>query len=290
MLRDSEILRFAADVMASDVDSLTLRAVSGGDINQCYGVVGSSGERVFIKSNQRANLLCSEYASLRDLHRLGLNHYPTVLGFESDPSGAMLALEYVDLSPFDNKTAASAATVLAKQHKITANRFGWHRDGYIGFSPQTNIWEDDWARFFTQRRLAPQLRLALKSGLSADVASLVEKVMRQFEQRLDCSSIKPSLLHGDLWFGNLSYVAKTQRPLFYDPAPYYGDPEADIAMTTMFGALPSSFYRTYRALIPEPPDYQFRSSVYNLYHALNHVSMFGTGYQNLVSALCHSAL
>ena len=152
--------------------------------------------------------------------------------------------------------------MLAKLHRVTGPRFGWHRDNWIGLSPQQNGWCDDWAEFFWERRIRPQ---AERAGLQVSRGGLLENHKPQ-----------PSLLHGDLWSGNAGFTA--EGPVIFDPAVYYGDREADLAMTELFGGFPREFYDAYRKEWPVDDGYEKRKPLYNLYHLLNHLNLFGGGY------------
>jgi fructosamine-3-kinase len=157
--------------------------------------------------------------------------------------------------------------MLANAHRRPGPRFGWSRDNYIGSTPQANAWCDDWAEFWRDRRLRPQLELAASKGFDVEMPSL---------HLLENHEPQPSLLHGDLWSGNAGFTA--QGPVVFDPAVYYGDREADLAMTELFGGFPREFYDAYRKEWPVDEGYARRKHLYNLYHLLNHLNLFGAGY------------
>jgi protein-ribulosamine 3-kinase len=156
--------------------------------------------------------------------------------------------------------------MLAALHRTTGERYGWATDNWIGLAPQANGWSGDWASFFFEKRLAPQARRARMR--LPDLRKILEGHRPQ-----------PSLLHGDLWSGNAGFTA--EGPVFFDPAVYYGDREADVAMTELFGGFPPAFYEAYG---PLPEGYRVRKHLYNLYHLLNHLNLFGSGYLGQVNA------
>jgi fructosamine-3-kinase len=158
--------------------------------------------------------------------------------------------------------------MLAHAHRKPGPRFGWTRDNYIGLTPQKNDWCDDWAEFWRERRLRPQIDLARRNGLDVPLVD-----PRTF---LDEHQPAPSLLHGDLWRGNAGFTK--DGPVVFDPAVYYGDREADLAMTELFGGFPREFYRAYNETFALDAGYEKRKHLYNLYHLLNHVNLFGGGY------------
>lgn len=174
-----------------------------------------------------------------------------------------ILLEQLDLKR--NGDWAALARMLATLHRQTGPRFGWHRDNNIGATPQTNTWCDDWAEFWQERRMRPQLELARKNGFQLPDPP-----------RLEGHHPPPSLLHGDLWRGNASFI--DEGPVIFDPAVYYGDRETDLAMTELFGGFPPEFYSVYRKLYPLDAGYEQRKQFYNLYHLLNHLNIFGAGY------------
>ena len=156
--------------------------------------------------------------------------------------------------------------MVAALHRNTSDRYGWETDNWIGLSPQPNGWSDDWAGFFWDMRLMPQLR---RAGIAIDE--------RKTKRILEGHRPKASLLHGDLWSGNAGFTP--QGPVIFDPAVYYGDREADLAMTELFGGFPAPFYSSYRKEFPLEPGYERRKHLYNLYHLLNHLNLFGGGYR-----------
>lgn len=154
---------------------------------------------------------------------------------------------------------------------------GFHVDNTIGATPQPNLpWVDTWAEFWDQHRLGHMLKLTGNAGLSNDdVAKLRAKT-----KELLSHNPEPSLIHGDLWGGNKGFVQYNDEviPVIFDPATYYGDREADIAMTYVFGGFGSDFYEGYEAEWPLPEGHEKRRTVYNLYHILNHDVLFGGMY------------
>jgi len=175
-----------------------------------------------------------------------------------------ILLEQLDLRR--NGDWAALAQMLAKLHRTTGTRFGWHRDNWIGATPQINTWRDDWATFFLECRIQPQLALARKNGFAIQVPVDLLKNHQP----------EPSLLHGDLWSGNAGFIS--EGPVLFDPAVYYGDREADLAMTELFGGFPREFYAAYGKAYPLEAGYEQRKHLYNLYHLLNHLNLFGSGY------------
>jgi fructosamine-3-kinase len=162
---------------------------------------------------------------------------------------------------------------------VCARAFGWHRDNTIGSTSQPNSWCEEWLEFFRERRLRHQLTLARRTG--HDAGGRLQRRGGELLERLGAffTSYRPapSLLHGDLWGGNRAADGQG-RPVIFDPAVYYGDREADIAMTRLFGAFSGEFYAAYEAAWPLDREAPRRIELYNLYHVLNHLNLFGGGY------------
>ena len=163
-------------------------------------------------------------------------------------------------------------------HRVTATRVGWHRDNTIGATPQINTPGADWIAFWRQHRLGFQLRLAGENGHRGRLLTQGERLLEQLPVFFSGYEPRPSLLHGDLWSGNAAFM-RDGTPVIFDPAVYYGDREADIAMTELFGGFSAEFYRAYDETDPRDPGYATRKLLYNLYHVLNHLNLFGGGYR-----------
>ena len=165
---------------------------------------------------------------------------------------------------------------LARLHALHQKAYGWGRDNYIGLSPQPNRWCDNWGEFFVRDRLGYQVSRIGDSGQRSRFQRVLDEHGSALTDWLNAHCEHPSLLHGDLWNGNVLYGA--DGPWLIDPAVYCGDREADIAMTEMFGGFGEAFYRAYDAQYPRTAVYGVKREVYNLYHYLNHYNLFGGGY------------
>jgi len=226
-----------------------------------------NGVQRFVKTGSaaRADAFAAEADGLQALGRAGLR-VPKVVSHGVDGDEAFIVLEYLELQ--SKGDFAALGRMLAAAHRHTGPRFGWHRDNYIGSTPQQNGWCDDWGTFWRDRRLRPQLELARKNGFDLEEKNLLELLAGH--------QPPPCLLHGDLWRGNAGFTPS--GPVVFDPAVYYGDREADLAMTELFGGFPREFYGAYNDALPLPREYETRKHLYNLYHLLNHLNLFGGGY------------
>lgn len=163
--------------------------------------------------------------------------------------------------------------------------YGLDHDNYIGSTPQYNGWDEDWVNFYREKRLRPQIELAQRSGrMNRDRQDRLERVLARMDEWLAGVKRQPALIHGDLWGGNVM-TGPGGRPAIIDPAVYYSDREAEIAYTELFGGFSSSFYHAYNETWPLEPGYEDRRDLYNLYHLLNHLNLFGESYGYQVDAV-----
>ena len=258
------------------IGSLAPRA--GGCIHEAYLIEGG-GERYFLKTNDAAFAACfaAEVEGLRALERAGVR-VPRPLCQGSAAGGAFLVMEWLDLRGRGAGTGwAAMGSMLAALHRVSAPGFGWQRGNYIGATPQPNNEHAAWPDFWRAERLAPQLELARRNGLGSRLISSGERLGEAVPKLLAGHQPAPSLLHGDLWSGNAGFLADG-APVLYDPAVYFGDREADLAMSELFGGFAPDFRAAYRELWPLESGYELRADLYNLYHVLNHANLYGGGY------------
>lgn len=250
--------------------------VSGGCINECF-VVRGTGRAYFVKLNaaSRADMFSAEAAGLAEIARTRTVRVPEPVCHGAAAAACWLVLEHLELRPGTEGSMRELGRRLAAMHRVTAREHGWSRDNTIGATPQVNAPAGGWPEFWRERRLRFQIQRAAANGHRlADGDRLLEKLPAFFSGH----DPVPSLLHGDLWSGNAAATAGGE-PLIFDPAVYYGDREADLAMTELFGGFPPVFYETYRAEYPLAAGYATRKHLYNLYHVLNHLNLFGGGYR-----------
>ena len=251
------------------------RRLGGGCIHGAARV--DAGTRpLFVKHNAPAcaDMFAAEAEGLEALAAPGAVRVPRPLAQGVAGGRAYLVTEFIEMGPAGDAAASGAA--VARLHAATAGAFGWHRDNWIGSTPQPNGWHDDWPAFWRERRLRPQLDLAEADG-RARLAERGRRLAERVRGLLADHRPAPSVLHGDLWAGNHAYDRSGTGCLF-DPATYYGDREADLAMTELFGGFPRTFHEGYEAEWPPAPGYPARRTLYNLYHVLNHAHLFGGGY------------
>ena len=233
------------------------------------------GTRVLVKQRHEvpADFFAAEARGLAALREAGALRVPRV--FEVDKQRIVLEDLGVGRPAPDYWQCAGAG--LAKQHAVVGERFGFERRGYCGDSPQDNTEDDDGWRFFAERRLLPQMRRARDDGrIEARDAKAIEHVCSNLHERIP--DMPPVLLHGDLWSGNLHVCANGEPALIDAGAAHHGWAEAELAMLMLFGVPPSVFFAAYAEHATLRSDWRQRAPLYNLYHLLNHVNLFGTAY------------
>ena len=262
-----------------------LTAVGGGSINTCYQA-GSGQQFYFVKLNRPDNaaMFETEAAGLRALEKNSSLRIPQVICSGLTDAHAFLVLEWLELKSANTRSDQLLGEKLAQLHAIEQPYYGWHDDNYIGSTPQPNQRSHDWLAFFAEHRLGFQLRLAANHGASRSMLEKGEVLLTHLEQYFSGYQPRPSLLHGDLWGGNYA-MEQSGQPVIFDPACYYGDREADIAMTELFGGFGPDFFQAYQHNLQLDAGYTIRKKLYLLYHVLNHFNLFGGGYANQASSL-----
>ena len=253
------------------------RSVGGGCINQGYKVTDGS-RSYFVKLNRasQAAMFAAEAAGLREISATQTIRVPVPVCHGAIDSSAYLVLEWLELGRSGASWAAMGERLAALHRTTSANGFGWQQDNTIGSTPQPNPWTLDWTEFWVQHRLEPQLRLGQRQGGQFPQAA---RLLESVPDRLSGHRPQPALVHGDLWSGNAA-MTQAGEPVVFDPAPYYGDREVDLAMTELFGGFPDEFYRGYDRAFPLDAGYSERKLLYNLYHILNHFNLFGGSYES----------
>ncbi len=260
------------------------RHVGGGCINTAVRLV--DGERAyFVKLNQASllDMFEAESEGLQAMAETGTIRVPRPLCSGMSNDQAYLVMEYIEMGHAGRSSRQIAGRQLAQMHRAGWQHYGWHRDNTIGSTHQPNTPSDDWVDFFRRQRLGFQLQLASRNGYGGSLQRRGQRLLEGFHHLIDHDP-SPSLLHGDLWGGNIAYDREGQ-PVIFDPAVYYGDREADLAMTELFGGFGNDFYDAYREAWPLAQGYATRKTLYNLYHVLNHLNLFGGGYLGQASSM-----
>ena len=256
-------------------------ALGGGCINDTKRVDTSTGDRFCLKQNRDAPLdfFASEAQGLAALQDSASVRVPEVIHHSSD----FLLLEYIAEGKKANNFWALLAQQLANCHLRTKDQFGFHANNYCGLTPQINSLCADGYEFFSNHRLLIQSQWARdKKLLTQNHCRRIEMLCRRLPELIPIQ--QPALIHGDLWSGNL-HCDEQGRPVLIDPACYWGWPEADLAMTSLFGGFAEDFYQLYVEHHKLEQGWRERFEIYNLYHLLNHLNLFGGGYVASVEAV-----
>ena len=250
--------------------------LQGGNINQAYRL-NDDRHQVFIKLNRsdRLEMFNAEQAGLDAIRNSGSIRVPEVFTTGRIADQSFIAMEYIELGGKINHDQFASA--LAAMHNCKQQRFGFDCDNTIGSTAQPNTWTDNWVDFWGRYRLGFQLDLAREKGLDEQLIDAGEGLCDILESFYCDYQPQASLLHGDLWQGN--YAAdSSDHVVIFDPACYFGDHEADLAMMELFGHPGERFFEVYRDSFDINDGYQLRRDLYNLYHLLNHANLFGGGY------------
>ena len=252
--------------------------ITGGCINEAMRLDGSSGS-YFVKLNTSglADMFEAEAAGLAAICATGAIRAPEPVCWGENDRQSWLVMEYIEPGHAHSWSSERLGEKLAAMHRHSAAGFGWVRDNYIGQTPQPNNQRQDWVEFLSGQRLGFQLELARDNGAPGQLYDSGQRLITTLPAFFSGYQPAPSLLHGDLWGGNWA-CDSTGQPVIFDPAVYFGDREADLAMTELFGGFDDRFYHSYRQSWPIDPGYETRKVLYNLYHILNHFNLFGGGY------------
>lgn len=257
---------------------ISLRTVGGGCIHHALCLDTDQG-RLFLKINTLdfATNFSAEADGLNLLAphvRVPNNAVTGVIGQQ-----AFLLMEWLDISSSTAESRADEALgeQVATLHRQSTHAFGLDQDNFIGASPQHNVWERNWPDFYANHRLKPQLDWAESRGFPATTRDAGYRLMDELNLFFTVYRPTPSLIHGDLWGGNHGFLHDS-APVLFDPAVYYADREAEIAMTELFGGFSRRARQAYESAWPLEAGYAQRRNLYNLYHILNHYNLFGGGY------------
>jgi fructosamine-3-kinase len=267
------------------VHILSDHQVSGGSINQAFQIKTNQGI-FFLKFNDALRyplMFQKEAKGLLLLRNTRSICVPDVLLTGEAGKYSFLLMEFISSAPMKEGFWDDFGKSLAALHSHKSGKFGLDHDNFMGSLEQQNNFHDNWSDFFIRERLEPQVRLARENRTiskteAEDFNRLYPKLSSIFPETV------PSLLHGDLWSGNFM-VNQTGKVCLIDPAVYYGHPEIDIAMTTLFGGFGQRFYEVYNYYNPPENGWRNRLDVYNLYPLMIHVNLFGGSYLESVKRI-----
>ncbi|MDP9230025.1 MAG: fructosamine kinase family protein [Bacteroidota bacterium] len=280
---------------ASPIDSIQIKSVGGGSINQAYKIIVNNDRHFFVKTNSSARfpkLFQKEKTGLLFLDKQNIIRVPDVIAHEENETDQILILEWIDGGIKTEKFWKQFGEKLAALHQQTWSdrdgqiMFGFNENNYMGALPQINSFTSNWIDFFINCRLKPQIKSSTENNLlqPAHIVSF-EKLYRRLPDFFEKE--KPSLLHGDLWSGNFM-CDKTSHPVLIDPAIYFGHRSMDLGITTLFGGFEKPFYESYNYNFTFPSNYKEQWDICNLYPLLIHLNLFGQGYLNNIAGILKS--
>jgi len=255
--------------------------VAGSTINRCYKLTVQDNGPLFVKyqDDPPEHFYQAEELNLQALSDSGQVRAPEVI--EQLPNA--LVLRWIDPGPPSDSAQYKLGVQLANLHNQPVSHFGFNCDNFCGRTPQQNQITQDGFEFFIHHRLLQQGTRAFKDNyLTRREFTQLEALCERLKEWIPVQ--QPALLHGDLWAGNFM-VDSDDNPWLIDPACYWGWPEADLAMTKMFGGFSEAFYQGYSDIRPIDNTMEERLDLYNLYHWLNHLNMFGSQYHSAVSGI-----
>jgi protein-ribulosamine 3-kinase len=280
---ESAILSALSETLGLEIGLIQKQPVGGGSCTAAWHMLSTRGEFfVKLQRSEEQDYFKAESLGLKELSKAQLASelkpktpyltIPKAHAYGQCEGMAFLAMEHLNFSSNGNEEHLGEA--IANLHRITAKQHGWIMDNTLGPTPQPNQQHKDWCEFFKTQRLSYMLTLAQSRGCKIPEG---KALLDNFPSLFENTQPAPSLLHGDLWRGNVAFLNHGQ-PCIFDPATHYGDRECDIAMTELFGGFSRSFYEGYRSIWPLEAGYEKRKKLYQLYHVLNHFVIFGEPY------------
>lgn len=265
----------------------TVTSLSNSSFTRNFSIQCDS-HQYFLKLSANHDCLEAEADGLQAMSASDSIRVPNLVASGKAESIGFLVVEYLTLQNC-HSNFVRLGSQLAKLHRPTRMPYGWHRDNFLCGSIQINSHHHEWTEFFKNNRLGYQFELACNNGFGTKLGVMQDRILDRVTAILDSHNPEPSLLHGDLWQGNCGFM-EGGVPVIFDPAVYVGDRETDLAMTRLFGGFPKSFYDSYQREWPLPSGWEQRQVIYNLYHILNHVNLFGGGYLRQAESMCRKLL
>ena len=266
--------------LASGESILSAYPVGGGCISEAFKIDTKSGRSLLLKINPSVppDMFVKEANGLNELQKAGAIKIPEVIAVDS----SFILIEFISPSSKSKHFFEDFGRKFALLHRYSRESFGFYENNYIGSTPQINAAnieeESDWIKFYFNKRILYQYKLVEKNDFATpELTSGISKIENKIGQILSGLNENPSLLHGDLWSGNF-IVDETGNACLIDPAVYYGNREADLAMTKLFGGFAPEFYASYNEYFPLEEGYEYRENIYKLYHVMNHLNLFGMAY------------
>ncbi len=256
----------------------SIEKIIGGDIHSAWKIE-LANKKFFLKRNDRKK----KYLKFEKYCLQNLRNYinqenlviPEVITYKNIKNIEILLIEWIDMKNFDQKNLGKG---LGEMHLNSTESnpkvFGYQVEGFIGKTDQKKGWENNWIDCFLNLRIIPQLSILKSNVLDKETINKVQEKIKS--ELLDHEPIN-TLVHGDLWSGNVG-IDNNGKGVIFDPASWWADNEVDIAMTKLFGGFRKEFYEEYHKIFPVKRGFNKRTTIYNFYHILNHANMFGGSY------------
>lgn len=257
--------------------------VSGGDVNEAFKVTTTDDVYfLLVQRNRDKSFYAAEIAGLNAFEQAGITA-PRVIDSGEINGDAFLILSYLDEGTSGSQRELGQLVAKMHSQQQQDGQFGFdlpHEGGDISFD---NSWSESWVEIFVERRMDHLRDELMRKGLwNAEDNKVYEQVRTVMINELEDHHSKPSLLHGDLWGGNYMFLTDG-RPALFDPAPFYGDREFDLGITTVFGGFTQAFYDEYEKHYPLGKGARKRLEFYRLYLFMVHLLKFGGMYASSVN-------
>lgn len=274
------IIKHISEKINSEI--IQFKSVAGGDISSAY-LLKTKHQKFFLKVNSKSfakKMFEEEKKGLLAIENTNTIAVPHVYLVDELGGKSFLMMDFIESRRPNGKDYKHLGRDLAKLHLVTHENFGFSSDNFIGSLSQSNRSHADWAEFYWNERIAPQLQLSTKNEMLEEKhIPGKEDALKVFRQIF--GDVKPALLHGDLWGGNY-LISEDGTPYLIDPAVYYGHSMVDVAMSKLFGGFDAEFYEAYHAIIPQTVYYHEQIKLYQLYYLLVHLNLFGWSYRSSV--------
>ena len=274
----NHLIQYSNTVFGMPISIFKTNSIRGGSVNQAVSIYTNNGT-YFIKYNNTGtavNVFEAEANGLETLDNTNTFVVPKSIYVGNTESYDFIVMTYLDEGILKKDFWSEFGRELGRLHKNTNDNFGFEINNFIGSLSQNNSFKSNWTEFFIENRLTPQLKMLADSTL-LDAASLsvFDSLFTKLENLIPTE--KPSLLHGDLWSGNMM-IGPGGQPTVFDPAVYFGHREIDIAMTKLFGGFDDEMYAAYHEYLPLEKNWESRVALFELYPLLVHANLFGGNY------------
>ena len=266
-----------------DREIVSIDYLMQGQIGDIYKVITT--EKIYVLKTSKPSVeLQTEAKMLKDI-----NKYKILVPKVCKVNETHLLMEYIEEERISvEKQELHAAELLSSLHSVSneSRMYGYYYNTTIASFEQNNEQTQyNWGLFLGQMRIMPMAKICHDRGhIDLHTVQRLEGLCRDLYKRVDMSTVTPSLLHGDLWSGNILF--NMNGAVMIDPAIYYGDREMELAFILMFNTFGDTFFGRYGEVHPLSKDfYEVKVPIYQIYPTLVHVALYGTAYTGKLEAL-----